>query len=69
MSPLNLPKTDQYLVREGPGAALGCPGDAPGGPGPGPCQGPCVSLAFLWLQWISESVFLSTVSLDSSLTV
>ena len=69
MTPLNLFKTNQNLLRRGPGAAPGRPGGAPGGPGPGPGQGPCVSLGFLWFQWISESVFLLTVSLDSAVTV
>ena len=50
---------------------------------PGPGQGPCVSLGFLWFAlfsfvvrrfsfvsaWISESVFLLAVSLDSAVTV
>ncbi len=69
MTLLNLLKTNQNLLKRGPGVAPGRPGDAPGGPGPGPSQGPCVSLGFLWFDWISESVFLLTVSLDSSLTV
>ncbi len=66
MTPQHLLKTNQDLLRRGPGAAPGCPGDAPGGPGPGPGQGPNVSLSLLCFHWISEHVFLLTVLLTAA---